>query len=125
MPLLSGGRGLGTGSAGTGNRTPFRGGIATFSEDPGRGLRLRDMLAPSRESSSTAAGAEASGLRCAAHDKGANVGEYVRDAGAGENDETCRRMTNSSVAFVRVTILLRREDETAWELPCVLIAFDN
>jgi len=115
---------MGTG-AGNALRPPFRDGIATFSEDPGSALRFRDMLAPSRESSSTADGAEASGLRCAAHDEGANVGEYVRDAGAGENDETCRRMTNSSVALVRVTILLRREDETACEVPCVLIAFDN
>ena len=83
------------------------------------------MLAPSRESSGTVDEDDARGLRCVAHDEGVNVGENVRDVVAGENDETCKRMTNSSVELVSVTILLRSEDETACEVPCVLIAFDN
>lgn len=39
------------------------------------------------------------------------MGEYDRE-GEGEKDETCRRIANSSVEFVNLTMLVRRAEET-------------
>jgi len=79
-------------------------------------LRLLDKLAPSRPSTPTADG-----------DKTAVMGEYGRGVvdGDGENDETCKSITNSCVAFVNANILSKRSENTAWEVPCVLTTFDN
>jgi hypothetical protein len=53
------------------------------------------------------------------------IGEYGRGVVDGENDETCRSITNSCVAFVNANILPRRSENTAWDVPWVLTRFDN
>lgn len=53
------------------------------------------------------------------------MGEYGRGVVDGENDETCRSITNSCVAFVNANILPKRSENTAWDVPCVLTRFDN
>jgi hypothetical protein len=47
----------------------------------------------------------------------------VVGVGEGENEETCRRIANSSVALVNLTIFARRAEERA--PPYVLTVFDN
>jgi hypothetical protein len=79
-------------------------------------LRLLDKFAPSRPSS--AINATADGAKIAVK------GEYGRGVD-GENDETCRSITNSCVAFVNANILPKRSENTAWDVPCVLTRFDN
>lgn len=53
------------------------------------------------------------------------IGEYGRGVLEGENDDTCRSMTNSCVELVRATILERRSGKTACEEPWVLMKLDN
>lgn len=43
----------------------------------------------------------------------------------GEKEETCRRMANSSVAFVSLTMLLRKASGTFWTSLWLLIALDS
>jgi hypothetical protein len=83
--------------------------VASFKAEPGITLRFREKLAPSRESSGPPE--ELRGLECGKD--GLDMGEYDRGVDEGENDDTWRSMTNSSVEFVSVTILLRNADETA------------
>jgi hypothetical protein len=42
-----------------------------------------------------------------------SIGEWDLGVEEGENEETCKRMTNSSVELVSLTILLRKSGKTA------------
>ena len=53
------------------------------------------------------------------------IGEYGRGVGAGENDETCSRMTNSCVALVTFPIWLRNSAESGCASMCDLMALDS
>ena len=88
-------------------------------------LRFRERFDASRPSSSPGVRrGVGSGDACAARP---TMGEYERKpgVGAGENEETCRSMTNSCVAFVSFTIFVRRVNDSgcagaAW-LPLPLL----
>ena len=90
-------------------------GIASFELGVRMALRLRDKLAPSRPSSRAVAGCGVTGV--------ATMGEYGR--GVGENEETCSNMTYSCVAFVRLTMLVRRADDSGCDVPCARTIFDS
>lgn len=85
-----------------------------FSE--GRALLLRERLAPSRFSSVVEGPGEAIDRL--------SIGEYDREI-EGENEETCRRIANSSVEFVSLTMLVRKVEDTVCGPPYVLMRFDN
>lgn len=56
------------------------------------------------------------------------IGEYGRGVDDGENEETWSRITNSSVALVSLTILLRKVDDTDCApllLPRFLMTFES
>jgi hypothetical protein len=44
---------------------------------------------------------------------------------AGDSDETCSNMANSSVEFVSLTILVRSVEDTVCGVPYVLMIFDS
>lgn len=94
--------------------------FANFERAVGIPLRLRDKLAPSRPSSP---GENKLGVAAPPFGSGV-IGEYGRGVEA-EKEETWRRMTNSCVAFVSVTIFVRSVDERGCAVPWVLRALDN
>ena len=91
---------------------------SSFELPTGPAARFRDKFEPSRPSSSRPGDGCAPTTEAAAAAK-PTIGEYERieGVGAGENEETCRRMTNSCVAFVSCTILVRSVDESGLFAP--------
>ena len=93
---------------------------SSFDPADGFALRLRERFDPKRPSSIPGVGVGVGrGEPCAALRP--TIGENERRPGVGacENEETCRRMTNSCVAFVSCTILVRSVDESALALAFV------